>query len=415
VASHVSVAYFELEPEDDGTLRVHPLDNRHGYLPTLTLRASWNGMRVETESTSNFLGIPVALRSIDLPPNTMVEVDWTDDAAGQLAVDRNTFQPSPQATAALEAVVAKARARLADLVESHPSPLSLINTRLLGLYPVDLDTPSWLRGSAGAGPEQQSIAPLRFPVKDADAIRFHDESDLQWRGESLDAIPALEIVSLLRPGEELDWHGSSLRPTKVGVIDEFGSRRPIPIWEDLSPAAEDAWRPADWGAEFPPDAERLLGIGSGSERVWNLAHPVVPLPDRPAWEWATSTFAESVDPIPHAEELLESPARVAAWILLAVHLDQDEIWNGLADRAPDLLTDAWRVLGVLGEDEPLLDWVAPGRNGTLRRITTQAWRFEQGEAAIDQLIELFDDPPDQWWLSYSDGARELKTLEGLGG
>jgi hypothetical protein len=394
-----SFGYMDVEPAGENRFLVSSFLDADAVAPRVQgISMSWNGMQVELDMDSlKPHQWALAVREIR---NCFIEIDWTSDAAGRLAVHRNTFNPSQAAEDAVGWVYGRARELLLEMVEEEPaSPAALLNSSLIEGAPRNLTSSSWIkRSSTDHG--RRELEPMRFPV--VDPSEHLDNGMRRWRDREVTPTLQLRTFDQSFGTGPLSWHGSILVPTFVASI-ETGSHRcwPVPIWERIE-MRDPAKSPLNL-AEFPPEWSNLIGIetkiniGEQSVEVWNAAHPLVQALDDPAWEWALASFDwRSRDPLPLKGELLRSRARVAAWILLCLQRDEGDIWNGLIDRAPSFLPEAWERVEGLGDQR--IVHVRDTLDRKLRTLGPDSWQEHTDADAPAEFAAMFERPGKDWRL-----------------
>lgn len=405
VADVTLLSYMDVSVDPLGNYTIAPIHDGHTVYPGQNLVSSWNGMRVEAKGRQyEDYQLPVGSQR----PGIVIEIDWTDNAAGEIAVHRNNLRLSDDALEALDEVQEAAREFQESLLDEAPdSPFGLINARTAGiearlgeqmLWP---ETGHW-RSSARADSPEINLIPLDTPAISLQVRMGRLTQKLSWRGKKALQIPPLSFAG--EPGfESASWHQSQFAPQCVGVIREREALRPVPVWTDMEAALQPS--PHELlTAEFPPEWINLIGVEEDIEedegfRVWNAQHPVLRCVDWESWRWVEYALDEVPDPLAHSEILLKSPSLAAAWILWCIYHDENEVWMGLIDREPEFLPAVWSKIKGLDEGVGIYDWYEAFGGGVLRCITP--WDWEEGEDgyAGEELEETFEHPGDEWWLT----------------
>lgn len=403
------VGYMDIEPATNGSYPIAPTPEGDAVVPMGEILAmSWNGMDVMPDLSGEGIG-----RFMGRTQNTSIFVDWASDAAGRLAANRNTFEPSEAAAEAVDWVWDHAHELLVELVDRHSdSPLALLNASRMRRAPKRLGSPAWLIGGDGASSPAR-LEPLQPPVVEEAAI--WDHAGLLWRGKEVTDARPLVLTNETYGELKLAWHSAKVAPTSIGAADGNG-RRPVIVWESIEGQSAAKRPPLDL-AEFPPPWHRLTGVAtrlSYSDRpleVWNPAHPLIKVVDQVSWKWTMGTFAvDSLNPLPHRDELLSSPGRVAAWVLRCIAEDEADLWNGLAEHESAFLRDALESIEGLGEPA-VVHWFEEKDQLELRVLSIGAWETHNGNAAPRKFAEMFDPPAEDWQLAYADGERELRRKD----
>jgi len=153
--------------------------------------------------------------------------------------------------------------------------------------------------------------------------------------------------------------------------------------------------------------------------LWNPNSILFEVITKEGWEWCLDVFRkkdlnkdigneddyasmftdESLDPLPHKEQLLINKGRTAAWIvccLLAETLISKDLWNWLVESEPTFLNEVWEVLfASYGEDfrgTPICQWVEKDK---MNEESVDFFEFlnEKKEPKRSYLIVL---TPDGW-------------------
>ncbi len=415
IQGQVLLTYLDVSESDEGGLQLSPIEG----IPAIELgggtQASWNGMSVAVDMGRHRAGLG------RVRPGTLVEIDLTSDLAGELAVDRNTVTADEGALAGIRFVRERAWKLQSKLVrENGDSPFALINGHVAQVA-VETEQPlMWPENEGDFGAEANKptrLSPLVLPAIDMDRYEVHDLSGVCWRGKRVAAVPTMSIGAAGNRKGSWTWHGSLFAPQMVGAREGHGLMQPFPLWTRVE-ASSSQGGPPGFAGEFPPQWSTLVGIeaeslGAGeTTRIWNPAHPVVAAVDTASWEWVGRTFPRDQDPLPHAGALMQSRSRIAAWILISLEYGNGVIWAGLTERSPDFLPDAWRLLGLDG-DELIVDWREEYGETILRLLGPSSWESLDEPEAGKTFAEIMDDPGDDWWLTGDDGNRQLPTIRAV--
>ncbi|HEY7950867.1 MAG TPA: hypothetical protein VID51_08555 [Solirubrobacterales bacterium] len=396
-----SLAYMKVRDPNGARLRLGFIDNWHGLRPIGTTTMSWNGVHIEVGAA----GVP-ARRSLDRA-NFVIEIDWSSNRAGRLAVDRNSFVMDSLAVRALATVYKKVEHLLREFAdEDRESPFALLNSRLAQIDPGRISSPTWPgRDHIDDRRPGWSMIPVRAPAVVTPGL---GGVDLRWRGDPVRQLArfAMGGKSDVRTGV-LQWYDSKTGPSALGVAnDNLGRWRLIPVWEEIEPRPQDAYPDLGFLADFPPEwndlAGALVGGASNAVQLWNRDHPLLCALDPESWEWVRRAAGFS-DPLEIADDLMRHDGRAAAWILHSLNREQFEIWRGLGDRAPAFRSDLWNRIDGLGAERPILTW-SEGQT-KLGIVTASDWELHKDDAGRREFVSRLGLPGVGWWLT--DGNRVL--------
>lgn len=379
-----SIGYMDLKPLEDGTFEIGKVGTYDAFHARFGLRSSWNGMEVSTTQGTSDWG----------PPNSLLEVDWTSDAAGRLAVDRNRLRLSEAAKDALEALRGRARQRLKEIVDGEETPITLTNARIAGVRPANLGKASWMhRLSRG-----RVLKPLVPPLADLGRLRRIKGDGFLWREAPVTFLP--ELSSGGRSGATLNptWHGSFFEPQRAVVAEASGKPLLVILWEELELRPETD-PPFGLTVAFPPAWARVVGFEDHTGTYWNRDHPLVGLVDRASWEWVNSAVRRSRDIVEHADDLLGSPNRFAAWILHSLDRSADtNVWNGMRDRNPDLIPRAWEAVSGLSAGAEIVHINEAGYRLEISKVDSRSWGKLVEDEARQWMHEAAAETPAEWQL-----------------
>ncbi|HEX2072108.1 MAG TPA: hypothetical protein VHF90_10730 [Thermoleophilaceae bacterium] len=411
IAGHQCLDFVDIEDPTDLELGVSArgLGARDAYSLFGRLGSSWNGIYV------NFRA--------DLPTRdayargALVDVDWTSDRAGRLAVDRETVDASDAARSALAFVRDQIELQTKALLESFDaSPFTLMNHVKLGLPPPTGAQPYWIARRPTSEGLRTRLEPLPTPCVDED-VDFSDVSSLQvvegpsprlaWRGRELHVVPKLRWsfgdLPVLRT-----WHGRHVPPSAVGVQRSAGVTRPLAVWNDAEPrgpSSDDELRPL---AKFPPAWSALCAYSpgntlSGSDVLWNAAHPIAAQVTPEAYQWAFRNHQKLITKW-SATEVLESVARCAAWLALLVVREEVQFWGDLVEETPAFTEAVWSK--VFGDDPtPVVCWYSN------RQRTEEG---EQLHVLLPGQCHLLEDPTDSQIAQYLPDPDPEWVVEAVG-
>jgi hypothetical protein len=401
------LVYLDLV-ESDSETQVRPIEGGLAVAMGSDVVLSWNGMRIDGNAAHPAYGPEADLRQSGI----YFEIDWTDNSAGELAVDRGHVALSNKAESALSFVRGRALSLQEQFVREHEdSPLALLNAHVAETTIDVVDSSLWPQIPENDSEAPVALAPMSFPAVDHGSLRpvlsfvpvsdepVDDNRQLRWRGQPISTLRAMQLAS----GGSWTWHGLLFAPQFLGVqAGQNDTTRPIPIWTGYR-ACESAH--GEFVVEFPPAWKHLacVNIAMDSEpKHWNAAHPLVQAVDAAGLKWVEERLDSSRDPVPHEEELLQSPGRVGAWIMLCIEEEERALWAGLQERAPSLLPKAWELLG-LGEGDEILEWEEGYFERSLRSLSPHSWEEDVADQGI---VEAVGDPGGEWWLTTAPADSE---------
>jgi hypothetical protein len=426
-----SLAYLKLKRLRRNRYMIDDLGDPQGTQLPSSLKLSWNGMDVSAKWDASEdreyeawdgrrdqdYNVEELLYPDDRSINSYIEVDWTSDKAGTLAVDRNYFTPEPVVMEALRYVDLRAAGLLADFADANSdSAFALLNAHLIDRYPENMKLPPfWARDEvAGPGEREYPIfAPLELPaICLADPPETIERPDFIWRGKVVARAGGLNIADRHeRKRNHRAWFGDLFGPQYVGAIAGNDWLQPVLVWEKFEPnempSGDEFVYPAK-RAQFPPEWKALARINSAGDQnllsVWNRDNPLCKAVDPVSWEWALSTFAESAEPFAHEEEILLAPGRAAAWIMMCLYDVGGELWSGVAARSPEFLRKAWGLIPDLGDDDEILSVTQLNGQVEVRVLTSSEWQVET-ETDGSPLTRRLDTPSKDWFVTVKRGWR----------
>lgn len=384
---HPSFAYLELSKDSESDPQLGLIGASHAFIPPYRIKTSWNGMEVHIQH-----GYAVD-SSDEQVLGTLLEVDWTSNMAGQLAVDRNTIQLSRTAKLAIKELKHHIRSVQQKLIdESASSPLSFLDSRLLSLEP-PVDAPMrWIRSDS----PPFRLRPLRGLLRNREAFRRTDESlPLRWRDREVQTVSGLLITSNnRRPSMQVLWNGDLFRPEAL-AFRRSGIPVPTVIWS-LDRLSQRGAYPPDLSVEFPQTWSQVIGFWSSPEIAWNRDHPVIRTLDRDSWAWASSQPSVR-DPLEIADEILRSPTRAAAWLAHTAFAGNEKVWNGLKDRDRAFLSAVWEQVEGLPEGDAIKFFMNRPTGEEFRILDRESWTADE-DGYRQWLLESTRDLEDHWWL-----------------
>lgn len=403
-----SVAFMKLEADGNGSYSVEPFEEGHGMVPEYGLVHSWNGMEIRPEMGALPSGWMEEFRILEASEYpAYVEIDWSDDRAGALAISRNAFRASESVMAALRFVKERLKQIVEEfLIANGDSPLALLNAQLLDRLPAGLDIePHWLldgRDELGRRVLGRLRQPLITPIEDVDA------DGERWRGKEVSPTPKLSIKSASYGFDLYNWFGPFFNPQFVAARGDGERIQPVVVWERFEVGADRTSKDRFRVAEFPPVWERLVGIDtldeSVGEVVWNANHPLVLATDDDARKWVRERFAEegigSFEFGPNRDALLDSPSLLAAWFLSCLEREDEKTWNRLEGSDREFVEAIWRTFPGLNEQIVYIDFGYAIEQ--LHTIMASTWTTRRAEHLGRRLIETLGTPDEEWRLAPAD-------------
>jgi hypothetical protein len=180
-----------------------------------------------------------------------------------------------------------------------------------------------------------------------------------------------------------------------------------PLWTKSPRRVVSETKHALNSCQYPPTWNRIVGASfeyrvNGVETIWNRAHPLVAAVSTEAWQWSAQAFRSGQDPLELRDGSLKDRANAAAWILRMLCTEQDDVWNGLVERAPHCVQDLWNVLfprarrGALPPGLAL--WVQKSHDSLLYRVMREGWSVLHADGSDDraEIEKWMPDPGPDW-------------------
>jgi len=405
----IEVPYFELEGgaclaflrttrSEDGKLTLSSLLNGTHFRPHGRADEAWKGMAVWRSE----LGwrYPV---NMDWSAVGFLRVNWTSSEAGEITASRNLLLGNVRASAQAEVDKHYSRILSQFLKDHESSSFAYLNKRLTGLSAPNLSPYLWLRSVGRPEEEQSGIFgwdEIEFPAISRSASGYYvfegDNELLEVRNKPMRVVPWSVPAPNSYKSAGLGWNSGFTPPDHVVILDSWHPSL-APIWT-RSPKIESSRTLLK--ASFPPVWGKLCGARfewysgyRGSEIVWNSANPIVKHVTPEAWEWTGRKFSRDMNPMLHREELLSDASKGASWLLRCIGEDSLELWEGLAEHAPeflrgllDFVPSAKRRVLLLWAEEPLQ------QDTFIRVVSADKWKVVRGDI-VDQYLPA---PADAW-------------------
>jgi hypothetical protein len=385
-----SLAFLHAETEESGRLVLHHFLNGMCFRPEGTLEEAWKGMAIESTPE------PVWEEpKLPIPSGSFVRINWVSSKAGEIMASRDEMVGNDYAVARDEIREHWEKMLSGFLKEFKDSRFAWLNEQVALGIPCHASRCSWVRedgqGERG-GQEAFYWGEPKFPAVSRSSFGYFlgkEERQLEIDGKSVEIIPLLAFVSEYPHQDHsgLGWSSELLPPDRV-VLLERSSTSMAPIW--LRPPKPTAMSRL-LESKFPPGWRNLCGARfdwyagqTGPAVVWNCANPLVKQIVPSAWKWCSETFRESIDPLPHRDELLADRSKAASWLLQCAAQDSRGVWEGLPERnsgfLPELLSSLFPSK-VPVERRQVLFWIEPaGGDSRLCVLTTLQWEVLRGDA-----------------------------------
>ncbi|MEX0887105.1 MAG: hypothetical protein WD009_11770 [Phycisphaeraceae bacterium] len=277
------------------------------------------------------------------PTNCAIEIDLTDDRAGQISVDRRGVSLSPEGASALDHVCQVAGESLIRLVQDHDSsPFGLLNARIADCQAPSA-APAWLRYDEGEMTKPVWRA-LKWPSVPTSAFGYEQHPAPQmFRGRPVNWIPSV-------PPEDEDDHydgvpfvPSAQTPDVVVERDKYRIAM-APLWRSNPLGRPTKGVPT---ASFPSNwmvlaASYLPHSFNSSYFVLNSRHSLVRHVTSEAW--STSRELARVDDLLDAkDDILASRPLAVSFLLRLVQHRTKPIWEGLCERDLSFVQRLWKL------------------------------------------------------------------------
>lgn len=353
------------------------------YIPRSSLLGSWNGMRI------GYTGRDMRSHRWDWGEQSkigIIEVNWTSPDAGRIAVSRERIELSKKGKQAVEFLGRQAGMMSQTFVRKHEvSAYAALNSRLVenGLPKRGLN---WLSVLETNQQVEAKWKPLTFPLVSSLTYIYErlPAAKLLWKGKEVNVARCVGGRDDDDHYDGIAWPSASSPPDLVVVYPawRFGVTG---MWTK-KPSSREAVHVVGMTSRFPPNWRFLCGVvlesyfarGEGV-LIWNPRHPLLRFVDATAWQWCLNTLGASLNPLPRKDDLLSNRSRGAAWILLCLIKQADELWNALEDHDPSFLKELWGSLfrysprRVHTSPVPICQWVEGATSSYLRVLTPKGW------------------------------------------
>lgn len=392
----------------DKTLAIHRFLNGTHHRPNGGTEEAWKGMAVYRSGPKDFLsehwGGP--------HNNAFLRINWLSEEAGKITASRDGFVDRKSRNEQWSEIEAH-RKRILDRVleEFKDSEYAWLNVCISRRSLVSPKHFRWLtdeenQDAAEEQSDQLRWSEIRFPAVSRSAFgyvfpnRFETKSGFALNNRSVCVVPwSVPAPSSDSELSAVGWNTSRIPPDRVVQLERGWPFSMAPIWlRRPRTLLEFGWLES----KFPPQWKELCGAYfewyAGKNEagiVWNRSHALVKKANAQAWVWCEETFRESIDPIPHREELLSESSKAASWLLRCISRDSSKIWEGLPERDPKFLPELFGLLfqgKSRHESLRVMFWVEdPATSSRLRVIKTGHW-----EAIKDNVGQYLPTPPIDW-------------------
>lgn len=328
---------------------------------------SVGGMKIQSHESARRFHSP--------PTNRWIAyVDWQGPEGGTVLASRNQLRIGPGGERALRDMEQRVAGAIAGLLaEQPPSPLTRINARLAewaGVEsPVGLESSSWLSWrKAGDGYWSPALAELSPPIVQSASVG----SDLKVGRERV-SVPGDIGSGLANSSVSVDWESWRQPPAKL-VLD-LDRARLVGYWPDLGFREQVG---ADYFPDFPPGAERVVGIFLGPAIAWNSGCAVCagPWARLPRERESRQNAGKSLDELA-VKRALGRAADASRWLFeLVRHYKREpaqgesvvDIWDELAQKDSSFLGKVMRL--ALGDEAATVTLIDHGYGGYGRKTLT---------------------------------------------
>jgi len=236
-----------------------------------------------------------------LPGEVFVQIDLRSNEAGRVSVSRHEFSLTQGGEEAFEWLACETSDQQRRLVLDHASSLfASLNCRLAGIRPPAGAPAYWLSHETIDDVPQSVWAPVGFPAT-CESLHLVSGLSYVWRGKPVSVLPPVRPYKIVLTNTT--WVGSGSPPDTVAFCPLPGCNHVIALWT-RNPAArqKSLFLPT---AKFPPKWKSLCGAAwYHCGVVWNRTHLLIRAVNEPAFQWAREVFKHSIDPLPHADQLL---------------------------------------------------------------------------------------------------------------
>lgn len=185
-----------------------------------------------------------------------VQIDWMDEGAGVVAVDRNLLRLAQSGLSALRAMGRQVRERLAERFVTPGSPFATLNAALLETRISPLLPQEWPFRSR-ASHWMLTFRPVSFPAVEIRTSRLLRTMS----GQPICGVPPIHLST----GERRPVLWSSAMPSADRVLDHE-SLGPMPTWTRNAMATTERSKRAL--ADFPPNWLSVVAVVVG-KTYWN--------------------------------------------------------------------------------------------------------------------------------------------------
>ena len=396
----------------DQTTQLSRIGDGFCLYPQGQLYLSWKGILVSSKQHKIIEWFVPGYKEPNSRP--VVELDFDNERAGNLSVDRAEFALSEEATSAsrwLYDLAAKIAYKFSS--ENAASNYSTLNRRLSGTTALIIPEPKWF-AATNDRTDEAVWRNIIFPAMTSlPWIYSRIPSKVLWNNKEVD------VVQCLRGPHDRDHYDGPafvdhVKPDRiVSVRQKYWSKTVAPLWEKNPFAQPPKAEKLPMISSFPEQWHNLCGVRfthygapQSAATVWNESHPLVQCTDSDAYAWVQENTATNPDPLILKGELLSEQKKASAWILHFLLQDDHKLWDGVRERDPKFVSALWRLVFGKGENGAKMRvslWFESSPDSRLREISVDGWVVEYGEGPT--IERDMPDPGSEWRVEAAERAR----------
>ena len=371
-----SLLFFHLE-DIDNTYCIKTFNGQNAFRPFGRSRSSWRGMMVDNsfsedyDSDAEYDSNEDATAWLANAFHAVLEIDWTHKDAGNLSVNRNSFELSFEGIECLE--------ELWDIVSSHmkkctgrfaDSPYSYMNARAIYSLPGQQQI-LWLAhdiNKAQAG-SYLTIKPIQFPCVSSEHIFLYNElspKSLGWKEFNVTVVQS--IISKSIPANRCRWYDANISPTHMLIYPE-SSGILLPLWSKLEvkqPRIEGLFE-----CVFPPEYNDVIYVAFAQtgETFLNSNNHLTRVLTQEDWLVATQIEEDDLEDESVQSQILSRASLAAGWIICCMQAERDLFWRGLVEKYPDFVKSIWELLRVASRSKKQIGTLKSIQNHNTREFS----------------------------------------------
>ena len=342
-----SLVFFDAE-ERNGEVSLGSIGKGFSYLPKFRRIHSWKGMEVNCKQAPGVGYNNLTRYSLGLPEYpSRIEVDFLEDAAGNLDINRSSLILSKDGLQAILEVHKVERALMQRFVsENLNSRYTLPNARYCGLTELEISRPEWVVvGNTDSG-EVAAFEPVKFPAVDSQTWSYDRVPEkVTWKGKSLHVIGGLRALQKEDHYQGVRWTNiSDCPPDRVCEYNSYRKQVGL-VWE-RNPYVSRAKKAPISACRFPPGWKLVSGVVFESGTIWNRGHRLYRSAAAEGFEYLREFLNRSEGLLDMFEELLSdgSGPRAASWLIVLFMNENMLQWKGLLEREPSAVEELWRLV-----------------------------------------------------------------------